>query len=155
MDCGGVPSRKPPARGIGPGAPVRIRTLTLDQVLANAGVGAVDFVSVDVEGMEADVLEGFSAARYRPRLVLVDDRARFGRCVRIMQRQGYSLVRRTGHNAWFVPRCLDWTTMTDRLSPRMALWAGPLGGVECYEPDNRSSLEAFPAPSFFAPMATI
>lgn len=108
--------QKAPARGIGPGEPVRIRSLTLDQVLADAGVGAVDFVSVDVEGMEADVLEGFSAAHYRPRLVLVDDRAGLGRCVRIMRRQGYSLVRRTGHNAWFVPRRLDWTSMIERLS---------------------------------------
>lgn len=108
--------QKAPPRGVGPGEPFRTQTRTLDQILAGAGVEAVDFVSVDVEGMEADVLEGFSAARYRPRLVLVDDRAGLSRCVRIMRRQGYCLVRRTGHNAWFVPRRLSWTTMVDRVS---------------------------------------
>lgn len=111
----GFSAQKAPLRGVGPGHSVRVQTVTLDGVLARAGIEAVDFVSVDVEGMEPDVLEGFDVSRFRPRLVLVDDRSGLGRCIRIMRNHNYSLVRRTGHNAWFVPNYLDWTTRSDRL----------------------------------------
>ncbi len=107
-------ARKSSTRAVGPA--LKPRAITLNQVLADAQIKVVDFVSIDVEGMEADVLEGFNAAQYQPRLILVDDRAELGRCARIMRSQGYSLVRRTGHNAWFVPRHEDWTTAADRFA---------------------------------------
>ncbi len=83
---------------------INVPVATLDDVLAQAGFEHVDFVSVDVEGAELDVLRGFTLSRYKPALVLVDDRDRFTRVHLHMMLSGYKLVRRTGHNAWFVPR---------------------------------------------------
>lgn len=77
---------------------------TLDTVLQEAGAPRIDFLSVDVEGAEPDVLSGLSFSKYKPRLVLVDDRERFGETCRLLRRNGYQLVRRSGHNGWFVPR---------------------------------------------------
>lgn len=87
------------------GAPViEVESATLNEILAKANVDRVDFLSVDVEGAEPDVLRGLDFGRFRPRLVLVDDLERFGEIRRIMARNNYKLVRRTGHNSWFVPR---------------------------------------------------
>lgn len=47
-----------------------VRTLT--QLAAEAGLTSVDFLKIDVEGAEADVLAGIDFARLRPRLVLVE-----------------------------------------------------------------------------------
>lgn len=83
---------------------VEVPAATLDAVLAEEGVTRIDFLSIDVEGAEPDVLRGLDLRRYNPRLVLVDDMDRFGETRRLLRRAGYRLVRRTGHNAWFVPR---------------------------------------------------
>lgn len=83
---------------------IEVPAATLDTVLDEAGVEQVDFLSVDVEGAEPDVLRGLTLSRYKPRLVLVDDTERFGETFRILRDGGYRLVRRTGHNSWFVPR---------------------------------------------------
>lgn len=82
---------------------IEVTTTTLNKILAEAGFDHVDFLSVDVEGAEPDVLRGLDFNRFQPRLVLVDDRDRFGLTCRVMARNRYKLVRRTGHNAWFVP----------------------------------------------------
>lgn len=115
---------------VGPAPVIEVRTDTLTDILAEAGHDHVDFLSVDVEGGEPDVLRGFDFKRFRPRLVLVDDRERFGSTCRIMARNSYRLVRRTGHNAWFVPRSasfplsmrghfrLSWTYGPGRLARR-------------------------------------
>jgi len=49
-----------------------VRVVTLDSVLAEASAQRVDFLSVDVEGTELDVLRGFSFERYRPGLILLE-----------------------------------------------------------------------------------
>lgn len=45
---------------------------TLTDVLAEAGVDAVDFLSLDVEGYEASVLQGLDLARHAPRVLLIE-----------------------------------------------------------------------------------
>jgi FkbM family methyltransferase len=44
----------------------------LGALIAEAGLEAIDFLKIDVEGAEADVLAGMDFARWRPRLVLVE-----------------------------------------------------------------------------------
>lgn len=87
-----------------------VKTFTLDNILQSRGLNRVDFLSVDVCGSESDVLIGFSAEKYRPRLILVDDRNCLGRVRRILRRSGYHLFIRTGTNAWFIPSELYPTT---------------------------------------------
>jgi len=80
-----------------------VRVLTLDEILAEAGNPKVDFVSVDVEGLQYEVVSGFDLARHRPELVVVEDHLRSWATHRHMTRSGYRLVRRTDGNNWYVP----------------------------------------------------
>src|SRR5262245_3483889 len=48
--------------------PVQRRTA----LIAEAGLSSIDFLKIDVEGAEADVLAGMDFARWRPRVVLVE-----------------------------------------------------------------------------------
>lgn len=82
---------------------LEVPAATLDSVLDGAGLSRIDFLSVDVEGAEPDVLRGVTLSRFQPSLVVVDDRERFGETCSVLRGANYHLVRRTGHNAWFVP----------------------------------------------------
>lgn len=99
-----------------PSGVMQVEARRLDDILTDAGMTGFDFLSIDVGGTEADVLSGFTASRFRPRLVLVDDRMQFGRSRRLLRAQGYVLVRRTGHNAWFVPRADSGMPFADRMA---------------------------------------
>jgi FkbM family methyltransferase len=86
---------------------IEVHVVTLDSVLREAGVTHIDFLSVDVEGLEIDVLRGFSFAQYQPRLILLEDFAENSIKHHFMRAQGYKRVQRTGNNSWYVPDNLD------------------------------------------------
>ncbi|HEX4098501.1 MAG TPA: FkbM family methyltransferase [Caulobacteraceae bacterium] len=75
---------------------------TLDSMLAEAGIGAIDFLSIDVEGHEIDVLRGFSIERHQPRLILLEDDVHTRSKHAYLTARGYVLVRRTNLNNWYV-----------------------------------------------------
>jgi FkbM family methyltransferase len=77
---------------------------TLDDILIEARAPTpVDFVSIDVESHEIEVLKGFDLDRWRPRLLLIEDIVMNRRLHRYLQARGYKWVRRTGLNSWYVP----------------------------------------------------
>lgn len=89
---------------------ITVRTATLDSLLAEAAFPKIQFVTIDVEGHEMEVLEGFTLEAHRPRIVIVEDnaasddpRARGGdpRVGRHMSEHGYVHFRRTGVNEWY------------------------------------------------------
>jgi FkbM family methyltransferase len=45
---------------------------TLDSMLEEAGTSSVDFVSIDVEGAEMEVLRGFDIERWKPAVVIIE-----------------------------------------------------------------------------------
>jgi len=57
--------------GAEPGAG-SLRTRDIDDILMEAGAERIDFVSIDVEGLEADILEVFPFDRYSPDLFCVE-----------------------------------------------------------------------------------
>jgi FkbM family methyltransferase len=84
---------------------IDVKVRTLDDVLAEARASApIDLMSVDVEGHELEVLRGFDFARWKPRLVLLEDHVGNLDKHRFMTQAGYALMRRTGLNGWYVPR---------------------------------------------------
>ncbi len=83
---------------------IAVPVTTLDQVLEEAGAPRpIDFVSIDVEGHCLEVLEGFTLARWQPRLLLIEDIVQDLSLHRYLTRQGYRWFRRTGINSWYVP----------------------------------------------------
>jgi FkbM family methyltransferase len=92
------------APGSQPGYVVTVPTRTLDDILDEAEAPApIDLLSVDVEGHEIEVLRGFDAARWQPRLILMEDHVGDLRTHRHLKRIGYRLIRRSGNNGWYVP----------------------------------------------------
>lgn len=81
----------------------RVKITTLDKVLSMAGTVKVDFLSLDVEGYEIEVMRGFDFKKYQPSLILIEDGVRNLDKHRYLKRQGYRLVKRTSLNNWYVP----------------------------------------------------
>jgi FkbM family methyltransferase len=80
-----------------------VKVMTLDAILESAGNPKIDFISIDVEGTELDVLKGFSLRKHRPTLLLVEDKVNNLQKHRHLKSQGYRLVRRTSLNNWYIP----------------------------------------------------
>ncbi len=77
------------------GAKVRVPLRTLDSILAEAGAERIDFLSIDVEGMELAVLQGLNLKKYSPRLILLEEQRRDFTKHFYLRRHGYRLVKRT------------------------------------------------------------
>lgn len=87
-----------------PETTIEVPVRTLDDILAEAGAPApLDFFSIDIEGHEVEALSGFDFARWRPRLVLIEDHVSSLQKHRVMRRAGYRLVRYTDYDGWYVP----------------------------------------------------
>lgn len=83
---------------------VTVSGKTLDAVLEEAQAPSpIDFVSIDVEGTELDVLRGFTLSQWKPKLILLEDKLRNLTKHNYLKKQGYKLVKRTSINNWYVP----------------------------------------------------
>ncbi len=97
-----------------------VKLMTLDAVLEEAGNPAVDFVSIDVEGTQLEVLRGFNLRRHHPALLLIEDHLHHLRVHRHLKREGYRLVKRTGLDNWYVPKDQPFTLTS--ILERLRLW---------------------------------
>ncbi len=96
-----------------------VPALTLDQLLEQDGGRRPDFVSIDVEGSEIDVLRGFNLERWQPKLVLIEDKWVYFTVHRHLSAHGYRLVKRTGPNSWYVPEGSGYRML---LLDRLNIW---------------------------------
>ncbi len=93
------------APGASPEALIEVPIRTLDSVLEEASAPeGFDFLSIDVEGHELEVLRGFDIARWRPRLLLLEDHVADLSKHRALKTAGYRIIRRYENNGWYVPR---------------------------------------------------
>lgn len=83
---------------------IDVEIRALDSIIEAARLTHVDFISIDVEGFEVDVLHGFAIPRWWPKLILIEDHVTGLRKHRYLAAQEYKLARRTGVNAWYVRR---------------------------------------------------
>jgi FkbM family methyltransferase len=97
---------------------------TLDDVLAEAGNPKIDLLSIDVEGVELQVLRGFSLERHRPAVLLLEDHLQKLDVHRHVVNHGYRLVKRTGCNNWYVPRGAEFreTTAAEKFQLAKEIW---------------------------------
>jgi FkbM family methyltransferase len=83
---------------------IEVPVKTLDEILIDAQAPApLDFVSIDVESHDIEVLDGFDLAHWEPKLLLMEDVVLNLRLHRYLESRGYKWVRRTGINSWYVP----------------------------------------------------
>lgn len=80
---------------------ITVPLITLDYALAIHGVEQVDYLSVDVEGRELDVLQGFEIVRWRPRLVIVENNNLYDELIAYFSAVGYTLARVVYQNMFF------------------------------------------------------
>jgi FkbM family methyltransferase len=92
------------APGAAPEKVIQVPIRTLDSILEEAQAPeGFDFLSIDVEGHEIEVLRGFNAARWRPQLILLEDHVADLSKHRYLKAAGYRIVRRYENNGWYVP----------------------------------------------------
>ena len=85
---------------------ITVPTTTLDRLLDDAAFPEIQFITIDVEGNEMGVLEGFTIEAHRPRIVIIEDNSVNGDrdVARYMSDHGYVHFRRTGVNEWYARR---------------------------------------------------
>jgi len=92
------------AAGAEPEKVIHVAIRTLDDVLDEAQAPSpIDFLSIDVEGHEVEVLRGFDFVRWRPRLILLEDPVGDLSRHRFLKQARYRLIRRANLNGWYVP----------------------------------------------------
>ena len=103
-----------------------VKLLTLDEILRQAGNPEIDFISIDVEGLQLPVLQGFGLAHHRPKLLIIEDRFQSCQTHLHLCRQGYRLVRRSNDlNNWYVPRESSFrANLATRLKLFRFVWLG-------------------------------
>jgi FkbM family methyltransferase len=93
------------APGAEPERLIDVPVRTLDDILTEAGAPApLDFLSIDVEGHELEVLAGCDLARWQPCLVLLEDHVGDLKRHRFLKNAGFRIIRRFDNNGWYVPR---------------------------------------------------
>jgi FkbM family methyltransferase len=98
-------NRERMAPGAMPESVINVPTRTLDSILIEAGTpSGFDFLSIDVEGHEIEVLRGFDIGRWRPRFILLEDHVADLSRHRYLTAAGYRIIRRYEYNGWYVPR---------------------------------------------------
>jgi len=82
---------------------ITVNVKPLNDMLEDENVEQLDFVSIDVEGTQYDVIKGFELQRWKPRLLLVEDHLLDTKTHKLIRSQRYQLVKRTLFNNWYIP----------------------------------------------------
>ena len=96
--------------------------VTLDSLVSKVNPARIDFLSMDTEGTELDVLLGFDLARWRPRLILIEDKLYNLSKHRHLLGCGYRLVKRTMLNNWYVAASDSGIKIQNSLGEQFSLW---------------------------------
>ena len=82
---------------------VKVKTETLTSILESDGIDTVDFLSIDVEGTELEVLKGIDFDKFEPKLILLEDKHLYLNKHLYLKKKGYVLVQRLNRNCWYIP----------------------------------------------------
>ena len=82
---------------------VEVDVIRLETLLNRLKVTEVDFISVDTEGWELEVIEGIDLDRYKPKVVLLENYENNSNYANFMLERGYSLAHKVEYN-WIFTR---------------------------------------------------
>ncbi|MDP4126712.1 MAG: FkbM family methyltransferase [Bacillota bacterium] len=86
-----------------------IKVRTINEILSEAKCKYIDFLSIDIEGMEIPALTGFDFLKYKPKLIIIEDHCANLVKHRFLKEKGYKIVNRSGCNNWYIPKGLRYT----------------------------------------------
>ena len=87
-----------------------METKTFETLVKNANINIpkIDFLNIDVEGSDYEVLEGFNLAKYKPQLVCIEmlnisseDRNKNKKTLDYLNTNGYNFIKELGPNGIF------------------------------------------------------
>lgn len=82
---------------------IQVEKRTLNSILDDLGTPEIDFITIDVEGHELEVLKGFSISKHRPKVLILEDNFE-GKDTTIksyLRKFDYVHFKRTGCNDWY------------------------------------------------------
>ncbi|MGI9103438.1 MAG: FkbM family methyltransferase [Terriglobales bacterium] len=105
---------------------IKVNLRRLDTILAKhaPGIERIDILSVDVEGWETEVLDGLDFARYRPRVLIIENLFNDAKYWSYMRQKGYALWRNLPPNDVYTcqqltlaERCRAWLRLAVMRAP--------------------------------------
>ncbi len=107
-----------------------VQCLTLTQLLEHhpiSQVPSIDFLKIDVEGFELDVLQGIELNKFSPKVIVTEDNTKDQNPAvrKYLAQNGYTVVARSGTNNWYVKNELASDFVFQRLKANytFARWA--------------------------------
>jgi FkbM family methyltransferase len=83
---------------------IKVEAKKLDTILSRINIEKIDFVSIDTEGTELDVLMGFDINRWSPKLFVIENNFGESKFLEYLEGFGYEFSERIGVNDFFVKR---------------------------------------------------
>jgi len=80
---------------------IPIKVITLDSFLEELSINKIDFLSVDTEGWELEVMMGFDLNKYKPKIVLLENLLYLESYVEYMLEREYKLNQKIDYNYIF------------------------------------------------------
>jgi len=77
---------------------ISVKVTTLNKILEWSKVDLLDFVSIDVEGWEIEVMKGFDTKKYNPLIILLENMNHSDFYNNYMKSIGYNLVHNIDYN---------------------------------------------------------
>jgi FkbM family methyltransferase len=93
---------------------IKVKTDTFSNILKQYNIESVDFISIDVEGAELEVLRGIDFKSINPKLIILEDKHLYLKKHLFLKHNGYKLVRRLNRNCWYIPK--------NALKPKVAVF---------------------------------
>ena len=81
---------------------VMVKLRTLDSFIEEQEIGKIDFVSIDTEGTEFDVLSGFDVQKYKPRLLVIENNFKDHKIEDYLRDFGYTKKKRAVINDFYI-----------------------------------------------------
>jgi len=81
---------------------IQVEVKKLDTILSKINIEKIDFISIDTEGTELDVLQGFDIERWKPKLLVIENNFNDTKLKEYFSKFGYILSERIGVNDFYV-----------------------------------------------------
>jgi FkbM family methyltransferase len=72
---------------------IKVNVITLDYLLETLNIQHIDFLSIDTEGWEMEVLRGFDSNKYQPKIIMIENVGHDNLYVKYMNSINYKMVK--------------------------------------------------------------